>query len=351
MSIFLERGGFYRTFTLVHRIHTYLTPPGQLVQMKLLVELSGEHPSLPFAELDCIGRVIAAGQQVAVLECPDPTLTRRLSLTHAVLEYIGECRAGKDEVAELLTDLSLSTEGTFAVRVRKVFGNKMEASSKELEALIGAHVTGNVSLSHPGTVFRLIVSGDRCYFGRLLFPVDRGSFELRNPGKREFFHPGVMMPRIARALVNIACVRPGEVMLDPFCGTGGMLIEARLVGAVAIGSDMDFFMVSGSRRNLTSADLLLADAASLPLRDESVDAVVTDMPYGQSVSILGESMECLYLDVLGEIRRVLKPGRRAVLVTHRDISPLVEGYLKIEQFHEQRVHKSLTRRILVLKKT
>ncbi len=319
--------------------------------MKLLLELSGEHPTLPFAEIEYIGRVTAAGEQVAVLECEDLALTRRLALTHAVLEYLGECIAERDAVAGLLQELSLSVEGTFAGRVKKVFGNVMDASSKELEALIGSHVTGTVSLPHPDTEFRLIVTGDRCYFGRLLFPVDRGVFESRNPGKREFFHPGVMMPRIARALINIACVGAGEVMLDPFCGTGGMLIEAQLIGATAIGSDMDPFMVSGSRRNMRSADLLLADAASLPLRNESVDAVVTDLPYGQSVSILGESMERLYLDVLGEIRRVLKTGRRAVLVTHRDISPLAADYLKIEQLHEQRVHKSLTRRVLVLRKT
>lgn len=319
--------------------------------MKLLLELSGEHPTLPFAELGCIGIEIAAGQQVAILECPDPGLARRLALTHAVLEYLGTCRAEKDAVVRLLEELSLEVEGTFAGRVKKVFGNTMDASSKELEALIGTHVTGSVSLQEPETEFRLIVSGDRCYFGRLLFTIDRGAFESRNPGKREFFHPGVMMPRIARALVNIARVSPGEVMLDPFCGTGGMLIEAGLIGATAIGSDMDPYMIFGSQKNIGSADLLLADAALLPLRDDSIDAVVTDLPYGQSVSILGESMERLYLDVLGEIGRVLKPGRRAVLVTHRDISPLATKYLIIEQLHEQRVHKSLTRRVLVLRKT
>jgi tRNA (guanine10-N2)-dimethyltransferase len=59
-------------------------------------------------------------------------------------------------------------------------------------------------------------------------------------------------------------------------------------------------------------------------------------------------MDMLYGDALEEIRRVLKPGKRAVVVTHRDISPIAAEYFTILQQHDQRVHKSLTRRVLVL---
>jgi tRNA (guanine10-N2)-dimethyltransferase len=59
-------------------------------------------------------------------------------------------------------------------------------------------------------------------------------------------------------------------------------------------------------------------------------------------------MEMLYAEALDEIYRVLKIGHRAVVVTHKDISDIVEGHMTILQQHEQRVHKSLTRRVLVL---
>jgi tRNA (guanine10-N2)-dimethyltransferase len=140
-------------------------------------------------------------------------------------------------------------------------------------------------------------------------------------------------------------------MLDPFCGTGGFLIEAELLGLWAAGSDFDPVMVSGSRRNIMNSDLLLADAASLPLSNRSIDAVVTDFPYGQSVCIRKTStMDDLYDGALAEIRRVLKTGHRAVVVTHRDISCIAEQRMTLLQRHEHRVHKSLTRRILVLKR-
>jgi tRNA (guanine10-N2)-dimethyltransferase len=146
-------------------------------------------------------------------------------------------------------------------------------------------------------------------------------------------------------------VQPKNRLLDPFCGTGGILIEAIMLGIDAIGSDFDPLMVRGSRQNLKESALLIADAIRLPLDDESVDAVVTDLPYGQSVSIKkDDSLGQLYDDTLLELRRVLRRGKRAVIVTHKDISDIAAQHMHVVQQHEQRVHKSLTRRVLVLEK-
>jgi tRNA (guanine10-N2)-dimethyltransferase len=48
------------------------------IRMKLLFELSGENPTLPLAELDCIGKVIDHRLQVAVVEVPEPKEAQRL---------------------------------------------------------------------------------------------------------------------------------------------------------------------------------------------------------------------------------------------------------------------------------
>ena len=320
--------------------------------MKLIFELSGENPTLPFAELGCVGTVLDQRLQVAIVESPDPESAHRLAMTHGVLEYLGECEPDLAAFKDLLRHLSLETRQTFAGRAKKVHGGCNEhnpCSQKEFERMIGTMIAGPVSLKNPEVEYRAILSEDRCYFGKVLFTFDRGSFDARNPGKRDFFHPGVMMPRMARTLVNIAGVQQGDIMLDPFCGTGGILIEADLLGARAIGSDFDPLMVLGSRQNIPESDLMLADATHLPFCDHTVDAVVTDFPYGQSVCIRkSDTMDTLYGDALDEIRRVLKTGKRAVVVTHRDISPIAAEYFTVVQRHEQRVHKSLTRRILVL---
>ena len=320
--------------------------------MELLFELSGENPTLPFAEIDCIGTVIDQRLQVAVAECPDPDAALRLAMTQTVLEYLGECEPDPASFRELLRELALETTRTFAGRVKKVHGGCHERnpqSQREFERLIGTMISGPVSLTSPETEYRAILSEDRCYFGRVLFSIDRAAYDVRNPGKRDFFHPGVMMPRMARTLVNIACAQPGDIVLDPFCGTGGILIEAELLGAHTLGSDFDPFMIAGSRINTQKTEVFLGDATSLPIRDQGVDSIVTDFPYGQSVCIRKtDTMDRLYGDALVEIRRILRPRRRAIIVTHRDISGIAAQYMTVLQQHSQRVHKSLTRHVLVL---
>ena len=323
--------------------------------MKLLLELSGENPTIPFAEIDCIGTVLDKRAQVALVNSPEPATACRLAMTHRVLEYLGECGPEFGAFSELLEELAIESEQPFAGRAKKVHAGDtrmvQQCSQQDFERLIGTMIRGPVSLDVPEIEFRAILSEDRCYFGRVLFTIDRGGYDRRNPGKRSFFHPGVMMPRMARALVNISCAQKGDLLLDPFCGTGGILIESGLLGINAIGSDFDPIMVKGSRQNMPAGDSILADSVHLPLQDVSVDAIVTDLPYGQSVSIKkNHTVERLYDDTLRELDRVLKPGKRAVVVAHRDISDIAARYMRIIQRHEQRVHKSLTRRVLVLEK-
>ena len=320
--------------------------------MKLLFELSGENPTLPFAELDCIGTVLDRRLQVAVVEVDDPASASRLAMTQVVLGYLGECEPSLPAFRTLLDHLSITTDAPFAGRAKKVHGGCHErnpCSQREFERLIGTMIKGPVSLSHPQVEYRAILSEDRCYFGRVLCQFNRSSYDERNPGKREFFHPGVMMPRMARTLVNISCAHAGEILLDPFCGTGGILIESDLLGNRPVGSDFDPEMIGGARRNLPHAELILADSTALPFQDHSIDTVVTDFPYGQSVCIRkSDSMDMLYDDALAEIKRIVRKSRRVVVVTHRDISEIASRHFAILQHHSQRVHKSLTRQILVL---
>jgi len=271
-----------------------------------------------------------------------------------VLEYFGECAPDTASFRHLLADLSITTDLPFSGRAKLVHEGcqgKNTCSQREFERLIGTMITGPVQLINPVEEYRAIISKDRCYFGRVLYRIDRGAYDERNPGRRDFFHPGVMMPRMARTLVNLSLAGNGSLLLDPFCGTGGILIEAELLGVHSVGSDFDPIMIQGCKENIRQSDLLLADTTRLPVRDRTVDAVVTDFPYGQSVCIKkADTMEHLYHDALGEINRVLKTGSRAIVVTHRDISDIAEQHMAVLQHHTQRVHKSLTRHILVLRR-
>jgi len=316
--------------------------------MRLLFELSGEHPGLPHAEVGCLGTIITSAPQVAVAECPHPGEVSRLAQTHVVMEYLGESKTDLTSFRSLLSDLSLSTDRPFACRVKRIHPSILPEEKGDLERMMGDLITGDVSLKNPEEEFRAIFSDGTCYLGRVIQRIERGSYAYRNPMRRPFFHPGVMMPLMARAMVNLTHVRPDEIFYDPFCGTGGILLEAELVGAQTLGSDIDPRMINGLCDNIRDPVCFRADTCQLPIEDGVIDAIATDLPYGQSTAISAPSLERLYDASLSEIRRILKRGGRAVVVTHRDISSSASEYFDIINAFDQRVHKSLTRRILVL---
>jgi tRNA (guanine10-N2)-dimethyltransferase len=163
------------------------------------------------------------------------------------------------------------------------------------------------------------------------------------------------MPHIARALVNISGIQSSELLLDPFCGAGGILVEAGLIGARVIGSDFQLKMVKGAKLNLdfygAKYFLLISDACNLPLKNCCIDAIATDPPYGRSAKIEAKGIEDLYRRSLIEMHRVLKENKIAIVVSDRSIKSLAENAkFEVLEVIQQRVHKSLTRYIWVLKK-
>ncbi len=82
------------------------------------------------------------------------------------------------------------------------------------------------------------------------------------PGERDAtlthpFHayPARLHPEVTRALLGVAKVERGGVVLDPFCGSGTVLIEAMAAGNTAMGRDLSPFAVelASLKTRLTSA--------------------------------------------------------------------------------------------------
>ena len=129
-------------------------------------------------------------------------------------------------------------------------------------------------------------------------------------------------------------------------------MEAGLVGAIPTGVDRDPAMVEGARRNLAAfgvvGDVVVGDARSL---SGSFDAVATDVPYGRSSKVFAPALRELYRDAFASIYSALKPGRFAVVVADRDLSPLLAraGFF-VEHVSKWYVHSKMTRRVHLCRK-
>jgi SAM-dependent methyltransferase len=131
--------------------------------------------------------------------------------------------------------------------------------------------------------------------------------------------PAATNPLLAALLVQLAKPRRGDVLLDPFCGSGTLLVEAAALGLdlVLLGADLDpaaLAQAAGNRGVVPTAALLRADAARLPVADGAVDRVVANLPFGKRVGSHAGNL-ALYPAFLAELTRVLRPDGRAALLT------------------------------------
>jgi 23S rRNA G2445 N2-methylase RlmL len=107
---------------------------------------------------------------------------------------------------------------------------------------------------------------------------------------------------------------------DPFCGAGTLLVEAAALDRRLrlVGSDISAKALAAAGVNRAAlfpgAALLRADATAMPLRTESVDRVVSNIPFGKRVGSHGSNIG-LYPAFLGELGRVLRLDGRAVVLT------------------------------------
>src|SRR3990167_3031912 len=55
--------------------------------------------------------------------------------------------------------------------------------------------------------------------------------------------------------------KPGDIVLDPMCGSGTALVEAAFLGRIGIGIDMDILAVKLSQAKINELDLSMAQRA------------------------------------------------------------------------------------------
>jgi tRNA (guanine10-N2)-dimethyltransferase len=274
------------------------------------------------------------------------------------------CQAEMKEINRNIEEANIASylgeNESFAVRVKRVRGNAIEIDSETLEKELGEKLLKKVketrvNLKFPQKTFIGLLSGSKFLFGLEKAEIRAKGFIKRGGRGKVFTHPAAMPPKLARCMVNLAQPKKGDLVLDPFCGTGSFLLEAGLIGCRVLGFDVLRSMVRGSLRNLflfeTSPEgVAVADVRSLPLCDGTVDSIVTDPPYGTSATTLGLGRREVFEGFLSIAARLVKKGRRVCLaapetVRVREIGERL-GFKHVES-HFIYIHRSLTREIAV----
>ena len=132
--------------------------------------------------------------------------------------------------------------------------------------------------------------------------------------------PASLRPTIARAMALQSRMNDDDVVLDPMCGAGTILIERALAGRcrMLLGGDISQEAVEAARANFGRRhkpwELAVWNAASLPLPAASVDKVITNPPWGRQIGSKADNVP-LYAGFLRESVRVLRAGGIVVLIT------------------------------------
>ena len=277
-----------------------------------------------------------------------PERMSELAFTRVCCRHIGSVAPSVDAAASLMRDAAVARTGSVAVRAHRIREHST-ADTAAIERAVGTVLSDRgfrVDLDAPAHTLRVSCGADRWMLGWVI-AAREGGYGRRQPARRPFFSPGSIDPIEARAAVNIAIGPTPGVVCDPLCGTGGFLIEAAAVGAPVVGGDIRPPMVAGAHENLRalapSAPLGIyrGDAAAIPLATQSVDAVVTDLPYGRQSPIAATTQRALVTAVLPELARIT---RRMVIICDRRLDPPV-GPLQLQAHITRRVHRSLTRHL------
>jgi tRNA (guanine10-N2)-dimethyltransferase len=268
----------------------------------------------------------------------EPSQLKRLALTHEVGEKLSEFEISNLEGFEP----EFKPKRSFSVRAELLSGDIEDKES--IEKTLGEKFSdecNSVDLESPETELKAYIDEKKIIVSEIVEDINRGLFENRVNQERPFSSPISLDPILARVLVNLSGIKPGEHVLDPFCGTGGILIEAGLCGIGVNGFDLQEKMVNGCRENLEEYGIISHDINQLDISNANnrdlgdFGAIVTDLPYGKSSKKTDEAVEH-FLELLEGFEGI------CVFMYNEDELGSYEADFSVY------VHKNLTRYIYVV---
>ncbi|MEA3272662.1 MAG: methyltransferase domain-containing protein [Patescibacteria group bacterium] len=235
----------------------------------------------------------------------------------------------------------------------------------------------------------LIHGAEICLFkngmvGKTLAVQEFEEFEKRDFGKPERdILRGMIPPKLAKIMINLSETDKSATILDPFCGTGTILIEAAVAGYKnLIGSDYDSKAINQASNNIhwtrenyelenTDVNLFISKAENLSkkLSSNSVDVIITEPYLGpllkgkeskEQIKKIVKELNELYFNSFKEWKKILRKRAKVVMIfpvfknNEVDIKNELKkiGYKKLnyENLIYERPGQKVKRRVDIFKK-
>ncbi|MCH7492837.1 RsmD family RNA methyltransferase [Patescibacteria group bacterium] len=185
----------------------------------------------------------------------------------------------------------------------------------------------------------LIISGSNKYY----LGTTESIQDFEDYSFRDFDRPkrdavsGMLPPKVAKIMINLAGATAEDTLLDPFCGSGTILQEAALMGIQNItGSDNSKKAINNTKQNfkwlskeykLDSLKLNLIESDAITLDQKiptsSTDIIVTEPYLGPPIrkkpsqikmEDLVHELETLYVKTFHTLTKITKPTARVVII-------------------------------------
>ncbi|RME30690.1 hypothetical protein D6789_04900 [Candidatus Woesearchaeota archaeon] len=300
-----------------------------------LFVLSKEHLPLAAAEVEALTR--QRGQLVENLLIIATKPPAGLALTRSAHELL--FTTTRDGLLSMMTRFSWP-QGSFAVRE-----HGLDLSARSLAAPIWRSLarlgTPRVDLEQPDNEFVFFQEGNEVFVTRTYWRNEE-RFSERRAHLRPRNHPTSLNPKLARAMINLA--GPVRTIIDPFCGSGGILIEGALIGRHMTGNDIDPQQQARAEENLAyygcTARVMTGDATTLT---GSYDAIVTDLPIGRNAKLTAKA--ATFSAFFKQARRL---ARRAVVASDEPLERFCAPW-RVEQSFMWYIQRNYTKHISVLR--
>lgn len=202
-----------------------------------------------------------------------------------------------------------------------------ETSGHSLVALRKQHVAE----------YSLIEDSGQLLWGKTVWVQDADDWSFRDRRRPyQDIKRGMMPPKLSRILVNLASQGRVGTLLDPYCGTGTLLMEAMLTDVSVVGSDNDPKAVEGAEKNLLwlidkyqiknkKYELFCSDATHIDQKLTKVDFIATEpylgpllearaLPSFDKLKNIAKGLDKLYRGSLNSWHKLLDSGSRVVIV-------------------------------------